>query len=257
MDEKIRLEDCVAVVTGAGGGIGKEISLRLAAEGATLIAADISSSNAQSVAQEIVATGGFAEGFGADVTKSGEINAMVGEVCKKYGKIDILVNNAGGSAGLLNKLSPFNETTEEIWKWVIDLNLNGTMICTHAVINEMIKRRRGRIINISSIAAKVGILHRSDYAAAKAGIIAFSKTLAMEVGCYNINVNCISPGAITPHEGVLPTEGTYLGRWGKPADIAAITAFLASDEANFITGANFTVDGGRVLGPKADFNKEK
>ncbi len=246
----MKLKDKVAIVTGAGGGIGRAIALRLASEGAAVVVNDLNPDNAARVAAEITAAGFTSLPFAADVTKSAQIREMTSAVLDRFGRIDILVNNAGGSANLLGKLSHFKDTTEDIWKWVLDLNLNGTLICIHAVLPHMTEHRRGKIINIASIAAEVGILNRVDYSAAKGAVVSLSKALAMEVGPHNINVNCISPGMIVAQPSADQAAGTWLGRTGKPEDIAALTAFLASDEASFITGVNYTVDGGRVLGPK-------
>lgn len=246
----MKLKDNVAIVTGAGGGIGRALALRLSAEGAAVVVNDLNPDNAARVAAEITAAGSTALPFAADVTKSAEIREMVRRTLEQFGRIDILVNNAGGSANLLGKLSHFKDTTEDTWKWVLDLNLNGTLICIHAILPHMVERRRGKIINIASIAAEVGILDRVDYSAAKGAVVSLTKALAMEVGPHDINVNCISPGMIASHPGGGRPGGTWLGRTGKPEDIAALAAFLASEEANFITGTNYTVDGGRVLGPK-------
>lgn len=174
---------------------------------------------------------------------------MVGAVLARFGKIDILVNNAGGSAALLGKTSAFRDMPEEVWKWVVDLNLHGTMICTQSVLNHMIERKYGRIINFGSIAGVCGLPNWAAYSAAKGAIIALTKTLAMEVGEYGINVNCISPGAILSRPGGDWSRGTWLRRGGEPAEVAALAAFLASDEAGYITGVNYLIDGGRTLGP--------
>jgi NAD(P)-dependent dehydrogenase (short-subunit alcohol dehydrogenase family) len=246
----MKLKDNVAIVTGAGGGIGRAIAQKLAAEGATVIVNDINADNAARVAAGITAAGSAALPFAADVTRSADIREMTRATLDRFGHIDILVNNAGGSANLLGKLSPFKDTTEDVWKWVLDLNLNGTLICIHSVLTHMVRRRRGKIINIASIAAEVGILNRVDYSAAKGAVVSLTKALAMEVGPHNLNVNCVSPGMIASRPSADQPAGTWLGRAGKPEDIAALVVFLASEEASFITGANYTVDGGRVLGPK-------
>jgi NAD(P)-dependent dehydrogenase (short-subunit alcohol dehydrogenase family) len=245
----MKCQDKVALVTGAGGGIGRAIALRLAQEGTAVVASDIRLDTAQKTVEAIEQNGGQALAVEADVADRSAVVQMVKTVCDRYGKIDILVNNAGGSAALLNKLSFFHESDEQTVDWVIRLNLKGVLVCIRAVINHMIENRYGKIINVASIAGSVGITQRVDYAAAKGGVIALTKALAMEVGTYGINVNCVSPGAVSPNSDQC-REMTYLPRSGRAADIAGMVAFLASDDADFITGQDYIVDGGRVLGPK-------
>lgn len=246
---ELRLEDKVALVTGAAKGIGRAIALRYAAEGAAVAVDDINLDGAEAVVEEIAAAGGQAAAFGASVTKSAEVRAMVDAVITRFGKVDILVNNAGGGATLLGKTSAFKDMPEEVWKWVIDLNLHGTMICTQAVLEHMTERKYGKIINFGSIAGVCGLPNWAEYSAAKGAIISLTMTLAMELGEYGINVNCISPGLIIPEPRPDSHSGTWLRRGGRPAEVGALAAFLASDEASYITGANYLIDGGRTLGP--------
>lgn len=251
-----RLDGRVAIVTGGGGAIGGAICLRLAEEGAFVAVTDRTLEQAEQIVAKVIVRGGRAAAFVADVLDSASVNTMVAGVLETFGRIDILVNNAGGSAALRNALTEFKDSDEAIWQWVLDLNLGGTMRCTRAVLPEMVRRRCGKIVNISSIAAEVGIEQRADYSAAKAGVIGFTKALAIEVGPCDINVNCVSPGLISrcpagEEEPVEESDGTFVGRRGKPSELASMVAFLASDEASFITGSNYTVDGGRVLGPTA------
>lgn len=245
----LKLQDRVAIVTGAARGIGRAIALRFAADGAAVAVDDIDLDGANAVADEIVANGGQAAAFDADVTDSDEVEAMVDAVLGHFGKVDILVNNAGGSAALLGKTAPFKDQSEEVRRWVVDLNLHGTMICTHAVLEHMIERGSGRIINLGSIAGVSGLPNWAVYSAAKGAIIALTKTLAMELGEFGINVNCISPGAIGSKPDRDWTRWTWLRRGGEPEEVAAMASFLASDEASYITGVNYLVDGGRTLGP--------
>lgn len=245
----MRIPGNVAIVTGAAGGIGQAIARRLAAEGAAVVVNDIDGDRAETVADSIRWNGGKALAWQADVSKSAEVRAMVEATVAEFGGIDILVNNAGGSAGLLKKLSLFEHSDEEVCDWVVNLNLKGTMVCIRTVLAPMIERGGGKIVNLGSIAGTVGIIERVDYSAAKGGIIALTAALAMEVGGHNITVNCVSPGAIASRPGNMD-DGTYLGRAGKPEEVAHLVLFLASPEADFITGQNIIIDGGRSLGPK-------
>lgn len=180
-----------------------------------------------------------------DITDSREAASVFQDVERRLGPVDILVNNAGVVRG---KSEAFHRTAEEYWKRLIEVNLFGTMICTRQALGGMIARRYGRIINIASIAGVSGLPGWADYAASKGGVIMFSETVAMEVGKYGITVNCISPGMIGGE--AKPCEGTWLGRTGTAADISNMVVYLASPEADFITGSNYMVDGGRVIGPK-------
>ncbi len=240
-----RLVGKVALVTGSGGRIGPAVVRRLAAEGAAVAVTDLSKEVAAALAAEIVASGGKAWSAGLDVTNSAEVEAVFTEAEKALGPLDILVNNAG----LLRRSSDnFYEVEEATWSQILDVNLGGVLRCCRRAVGGMIARKRGAIVNLGSIAGVSGLPGWADYAAAKGGVIAFSKTLAMEAGAYGVTVNCVSPGMIA--DNPVPNPGTWLGRSGVPADIASMIAYLVSPEANFITGSNFMVDGGRVVGPK-------
>ncbi len=242
-------EGKTVMVTGAGKNIGKEIALDFAKEGANVVVLDYDEETAKQTVEEIEALGASALPAACDVRDREKIFEYVNEATKKFGGIDILVNNAGGSALLLRKLSRFVDAEPETLDFVIDSNLKGTMHCTQAVLPSMIKNEYGKIINISSIAAVCGLYDRVDYAAAKAAMIGMTKALAMEVGEYNICINCVSPGAIA-RNGRGCEHMTFMGkngRTGTPKDISNMVLFLASQD--FITGQNFIVDGGRTLGP--------
>jgi NAD(P)-dependent dehydrogenase (short-subunit alcohol dehydrogenase family) len=249
----MKLAEKVAIVTGAASGIGRAIALALAREGANVVIGDIDLDGASKVADEIRALGHESIAVKADVSRSEEVNQMVEAAFEEFGRVDILVNNAGGSAR--ERASLFKDSTENVWDFVIGRNLKGTMLCTRAVINHMLEKGTGRIINIASAAGVVGESLLCDYSAAKAGVIGFTKALAREVSPCGINVNCISPGVIKTKtlesfseeklEG--PMKGILVGRLGKPEDIACMAVFLASDESSFITGQNHVVCGGGYI----------
>jgi len=249
----VNIKDQVAIVTGGATGIGQQTALRLAREGAKVVIADINIDGANKVAEVIKALGQEVIALKVDITSLDEANQMAKATLDKFGQIDILGNIAGGA--IPGKIGPFSQSVKEVWDRIIGLNLYGTFTCTRAVINHMIERRSGKIVNIASVAGIVGQANTADYAAAKGGIIAFTKSLAKEVAQYGINVNCVSP-AFTGTERVLsmPEEFLqkqikmiHLGRYGKPEEIANVIVFLASDEAGFVTGANYVVDGGITL----------
>lgn len=244
-----RFNGRTAMVTGAGKNIGREIALSFAREGANIVVCDLNEENAKRTANEIEALGVGAMCAVCDVRDREKINAYVAEAQERFGSIDILVNNAGGSAGLLGKLTHFVDAEPETIDFVLDVNIKGAFNCTQAVLKKMIENRWGKIINMSSIAAVCGLKQRTDYAAAKAALIGMSRALSLEVGQYNICVNCVSPGAIA-RDGKTHGQMTHLGedgRMGEPKDIAQTVLFLA--EQDFITGQNIVVDGGRSLGP--------
>lgn len=242
----------VAMITGAGGGIGRCLCRTFAGAGAKLVCLDLSEAGAKRALEE---SGGAGMTGVCDIRDSAAIRAIVAEAEERFGGVDILVNNAGGSAALLGKLSRFENADEETLRYVVDINLMGTMYCCRAVLPHMIARKYGKIVNIASVAGVVGIRDRVDYSAAKGGVIAMTMALAMEVGKYNVNVNAISPGMISRDGKVHENNGgTYLGpggRDGTGGDVAAMALFLASPAADYITGQNYCVDGGRCIGPKS------
>ena len=238
-----------ALITGATSGIGKATALALASQGATVIVNYARSSDAaEEVVGEITSAGGKAIAIGADVSQGDQVDAMVKQTKKEFGKIDILVNNAGITRDtLLLRMKP------EDWQAVINLNLTGVFLCCKAVSKFMLKQRGGRIINISSVAGVMGNPGQANYSAAKAGVIGLTKTLAKEFASRGVTVNAVAPGFIATDmtegleaEGIL--QAIPLNRYGKPEEIADMITFLAGSTAsNYITGQVFNVDGGMVI----------
>jgi 3-oxoacyl-[acyl-carrier protein] reductase len=241
----------VAVVTGSSQGIGAGIAKMLAVQGASVVVNYRSNPTlADEVVAGIIANGGQAVAVQADVSRSDEAERLIKTAIDTYGQIDILVNNAGTTRDtLLMKMK------DDDWDLVLQTNLSSVYCCSKAVVRPMMKKRAGRIINITSVVGLAGQAGQTNYAASKAGMIGFTKSLAREVGSRNITVNAVAPGFIpTSLTNVLPEaqvqgiiDNTPLGRLGTVDDVANAVLFLASDEASFITGQVITVDGGLVM----------
>jgi 3-oxoacyl-[acyl-carrier protein] reductase len=238
----------VALVTGSGRGIGKAIALKLAEMGCKVAVNDLGGSPEAAVTvEEIIASGSEAIFTPFDVTDLVAIKTQVATVMEKWGKIDILINNAG-----IFKDALIQRMSESDWDRVLDINLKGAFLCSKKVLNSMMALKWGRIINISSVAGIMGNMGRVNYSASKGGLIAFTRSLAAEVGSRNITVNAIAPGFIqTKMTGDLPVEykneillRTTLKRLGTPQEVADLAGFLASDRAAYITGQAIGIDGG-------------
>jgi 3-oxoacyl-[acyl-carrier protein] reductase len=273
----VRLRDRIALVTGAGSGIGRAIALLFAEEGARVAVNDIDSAAAEAT------VGAMAPGRGralaADVADSGQVRRMFTDLEREFGGLDILVNNAGiavtggeretlaaksearltemlSGQGIHTQWDITQEMTDEAWHRMIGVHLHGTFYCTREALRLMSRRNQGAIINMSSVAALMGLENVPHYSAAKGGILAFTRAVAREVGSRGIRVNAICPGFIdTPMTAPIPlltrmavVSRTPLGRWGEPHEVAATALFLASDDSSFVTGQWLSPNGGLFTG---------
>jgi 3-oxoacyl-[acyl-carrier protein] reductase len=250
-EQFLSLEGKVALVTGSARGIGRAIAEVLAQRGSNVAITDRNAEMASATAQEMtVKYGRKIPAFPVDVSDSASVKTMIDQVLAEFGHIDILVNNAGTTRDNL-----IMRMEEADWDLVLNINLKGVFNCSKAVVRPMMKQRYGRIINISSVSGLAGQAGQANYSSSKAGVIGLTKALARELGSRQITVNAVAPGFIpTDLTKDLPVElkeaslnGIPLGRWGKPEEIAYAVAFLASDEAAYITGHVLSVDGGMVM----------
>ena len=245
-----RLDGKIAIVTGAGAGIGRAIATKLAAEAATVVVTDIDGVSADATA---AALGGAAIGLVTDVTSRASVREMVGRVQERFGRIDILVNNAGW-----DKAAPFVDSDPADWDRVIQINLYGVLNTSKEILPIMVAQGSGRVVNIGSDAGRVGSSGEAVYSAAKGGVIAFTKTIAREMARHKINANCVCPGPTDTalfasmggdnpklRDGLI--RAIPFRRLGRPEDLADAVAFLASDDAAFITGQTVSVSGGLTM----------
>jgi len=240
----------IVIVTGAARGIGFSIAEGFASAGATTAIIDISEEAVKEAVHKLQAVGYKAIGYNADVTDAIRIGEILTEINERYGRLDILINNAGVTRdGLLMKMK------EEDWDLVLNVNLKGTFICTQKISRIMLKQKQGVILNIASVIGIMGNAGQSNYAASKGGVIAFTKSCAREFASRNIRVNAIAPGFIETEMTKILSEDVVkkyaevipLKKMGKPKDIADLCLFLASEEANYITGQTINIDGGLIM----------
>lgn len=257
----MRLKNKVAIITGGGRGIGEGICLGFAREGADIAITDVDLANAERTARKVKELGRRAIAIKGDVAKSSDVDNMVEAVVSEWGRIDILVNNAG-----IRSPRPLLEISEEEWNRTIAIDLTGVFLCTQRVARKMVEKGiKGSIINISSVAGRIGLPNRAAYGSAKAGVVNFTRDAAIDLGDKGIRVNCIAPGAVpTEMSAYFSTKfdpsqpdaekqralvaSTPLGRMGEVKDIAAAAIYLASNDAKFVTGTTLDVDGGFLAG---------
>lgn len=244
----MKLHKKVAIITGAGRGIGREIALRFAREGARVVIADIDEKNARSVAAEIAVANGEACALKLDVADPDSVHAAIAEVLRRFARLDVLVNNAG-----IGSNAPVLDLTLEEWERNLRINLTGTFLCAQAAARVMVGQGGGRIINIASISGQRGGTGRAAYGAAKAGVIQLTRVMAVELSMHGIGVNAISPGPVdteqsrgthTPATRRAYLERIPMKRYGEGSEIAAAAVFLASSDSSFVAGHILNVDGG-------------
>lgn len=257
----MRLPNKVALITGAGSGIGRATALRFAAEGAKVIVNDLQAADGEETVRMIREQGGEAAFVQADVTKSSEVESMVEQALQTYGAIDILFNNAG-----ISGIGAIHELSEELWDRVVNVNMKGVFLPCKYIVPHMIERGSGNIINMSSAIAEIGLMKRAVYAATKGAVLTLTKCMQVDYAPYNIRVNALLPGTILspfvekylkesyadPEEGLNTIRRRQLtGDLGRPEDVANAALFLASDESKFMMGSPLYIDGGCTFGKMA------
>ena len=276
----MKLEGRVALITGAGSGIGRAVARLFAREGARVVANDLHAMTAKETVESLGAQAGAARAIQADVADSGQVKAMFAEIEREMGTLDVLVNNAGiagtsaaererllqrsdarimemvSGQGVTTHWDITQDMTDEAWLRMIGVHLNGTFFCTREALRLMSRQNRGAIVNMSSVAGLMGLENVPHYSAAKAGILGFTRAVAREVGSRNIRVNAICPGFIdtpmtqqmSPLMRQAVTMRTPLGRWAEPEEVAKTALFLASDDSSFFTGQWLSPNGGLFIG---------
>jgi len=246
----MKLKEKIALITGGASGIGEATVIRFAEEGANVAIIDVNLEGAEKLAEKVKSMGREALAVKADVSNKSEVESVIGQTLEKFGRLDILVNNAG-----INRDALVKKISEGMWDEVVDVNLKGTFLCAQAAAKPMMEQNHGKIINTSSVGS-LGNVGQANYAASKAGVIGLTKTLALELARYNINVNCVAPGATkTPLIARLPPEIAEkfkkmipFKRFAEPREIADLHLFLASEQSSYITGQVIFIDGGMSVG---------
>ena len=247
----MQLKDKVAIVTGAGQGIGAAVAQAYAAEGARVAVIDMNLDAASAVAEGIRAAGGQAMAVACDVAQRAQVDAMAAQVTLAWGRVDILVNNAG-----ITRTAMLHKMTSEQWQAVLGVHLTGSFNCLQAVVDGMIELRYGRIIFVTSAAGILGTVGQINYSVAKAGILGMTKSCARELARHNITANAIAPGAATPMTETIRTDERFkekyldriaLGRWAQPEEITPVFVFFASDASSYVTGQILAADGGMTI----------
>ena len=253
----MRLKDKVAIITGAGQGLGKEFAIRFAQEGAKVVIAEINFEKAQDVAKEIEQSGGEVLALKTDITKKAETEEMAKKTIEKFGSIDVLVNNAAIYYGI--QITPFTDISEEDWDKMMEVNVKGMWLCCRAVFPRMKEQGKGKIVNMSSAVFDLGIPGVLHYVTSKGAVVGLTRALAKEIGQFGININCINPGYVWTEASQKFGESFPPGfieavdnmqvvkRREQPSDLSGAVVYFASDESDFVTGQSFVVDGGMAM----------
>jgi len=246
-ERSMRFTDRVAIVTGAASGMALLSSQRFAAEGARVVLTDVNEEAVQAAAAGIRAQGGEALGVQVDVRRYEQVKSAVATAMERYGRVDILLNSAGGaSSRVFGRSEPFHEIPIEVVEWGLDVNLKGAVFFCHAVLGPMIERKSGVVINMGSVDGVTGS-YCLDYGAAKSGMIGLTKSVALYGAPHGIRSCCVSPGPVLTRPAMANMK-TRLGRAAEPEEIVKLILYLSSDDAAFVTGANYVIDGGRSIG---------